>query len=167
MGTLDIIIILALVLAIVMGLIKGVLKTILTFIGVAVITSCASLITPYAQNWLSGVIADPATRSIIAMVVAYVLLIVVYIIIMAIVLKLLNKGAIGFVNRLLGMLVGIVIVYVVFAIICQLCTVTFNPDGTEKEFFQSSWVYRNVYSGDKNFFGKLILNKLGSIISGN
>ena len=167
MGTLDIIIILALILAIVLGLIKGVLKTLFTFIGVFVITTCVSLITPFTQTWLEGVISDPSTRSLIAMVAAYVILIALYLIIMAIVLKLLDKGAIGFLNRVLGMVVGIVIVYIVFALICQLCTVTFNASGEPKEFFQNSWVYRNIYSGDKNFFGKLILNKLGQILSGN
>lgn len=166
MGTLDVIFILAMVVAIVFGLIKGVLKLILTFVGVFVVTSCVSLITPYTQVWMEGVISDPSSRSVIAMITAYVILIVVYIIIMAIVLKLLDKGAIGFVNRILGMCIGIVIVYLIFAIICQLCTVTFNASGEPKEFFQNSWVYRNIYEGDKNFFAKIILQKLGEVLQG-
>lgn len=167
MGTLDVIVILALVLAIVLGLIRGVLKTIFWFIGIAIISSCVSLITPFTQSWLEGVISDPSTRSLIAMIAAYVVFIVIYLIIMAIVLKLLDKGTIGFANRLLGMVVGIVIVYVVFAIICQLCNVTFNASGEPRQFFESSWTYRNIYK-EHNFVGKLILNKLGEMLtSGN
>ena len=105
----------------ILGIIKGFLKQLFSFLGMIIVFTCGSILTPYAQEWLSGVIPDESLRSVVAMVASYLVLFIVWALLTALIIKLLTKiKIIGFLNRVLGGLLGIATIYVICAVVFAL-----------------------------------------------
>lgn len=147
-----------------LGLVKGFLKIAFALVGVVVVSIGASYLSPYADGWLTSVIASDGTRAIVAMVATFLALSIIYGFITKLISKLINKISIlGWINRLLGAATGVAIVYLVFALVTSLVFnsaeegILSNFASLIKEPFSESWIITNIYGGaenpEKNFFG--------------
>ena len=161
----------------ILGIIKGFLKQLFSFLGMIIVFTCGSILTPYAQEWLSGVIPDESLRSVVAMVASYLVLFIVWALLTALIIKLLTKiKIIGFLNRVLGGLLGIATIYVICAVVFALVLSTnesFLP--TIKNLLNPlingespSWIANNMFAAGKNPIGemivKAIIDKIGEIM---
>lgn len=161
MNVLDYIILVLVVASTVNGIFKGFIKQVLTIIGVVVVATLTATIAPYVQNWFVNLIEDEGKRTMIAMIVAAVLLIVVYTIVALILQRLLKKvKIIGFLDKILGGLVGFGVIYFVFAVIFALFLDTgenFMPliKSWVGDTFTNSWIGTHIYGN--NFFGDWVI----------
>ena len=161
MNVLDYIVLLLVVVSTVNGIFKGFIKQTLTIIGVFVVTMLTATIAPYVQSWFVNVIQDENTRTLVAMLASVVLLIIVYTIIALILQRLLKKvKIIGFLDRILGGLIGFGVIYFIFAVIYALMLDTgesFMPHIKSwiGDSFQNSWIGNHIYGN--NFFGDWII----------
>ena len=164
MNVLDYVVLGALVLSMVMGFWKGFIKQLLTLVGIVVVALLTATVTPYMQNWLSGIIAAEGTRAAVAMFASVILLSVVYGILARLLGKLLTKlHILKVLDKILGGVMGIVVVYLVFAVIFAVFTGTgeeFLPmlKGLLGENLQTSWFATKIYSSEANFFGNWVIN---------
>ena len=109
------------VVAFVIGIIKGLFRQLFALGGILLVFKCGSLLTPYAQEWLSSLIPDDSVRSLVALLASYIVLFVVWALISGIILKILEKSkALGGINRIMGGVLGIAIVYVCCAVLFAL-----------------------------------------------
>lgn len=164
----------------VIGIIKGLLKQVFSFLGVVVVFTCGSMLTPYAQGWLEGVIPDASLRSMVAMIASYLVLFIAWALITGLIVKLLSKiKAVSFLDRLLGGVLGVATAYVIFAVVFALVLNTadgFLPNIKNLlnpliEGESPSWFAANVFSADNNKLGEWIIrsitDKLSEIVPGN
>lgn len=174
MSTLDYIWLIAVAAGLIFGMVRGFLKIAFAFIGVVVISVATSYLSPYADKWLASAIVSDGTRALVAMLATFVVLSIVYGLVTKLINKLINKISIlGWINRLLGAVVGVLMVYVVFSILTSLAFSTSDGllaqlAGVLKPSFAESWVITNIYGGeanpDKNFFGQWLLENFVKII---
>lgn len=155
----------------VLGCIKGLLKPLFSIIGVIFITSFGAVLTPFLQDWewLAGVISDAELLSKVCVIVSYVILALAYIIVSNLIIKAINKKkTLGAANRLLGGLLNVLIVYLVLSVVFVLVVGT---DTIQQPLFaklnelygedlQNTWLYNNIFQGDKNFFGNMIMKAI-------
>ena len=163
MVILDYVILVGLVLGVVTGLWKGFFKQVLAILGIFVIGALTSVLSPYPDNWLSGVMENEGTRHIVAVIITFVIVAVVYGIVSRFLSKLVNRiPIIGWFNRLLGAIFSVATVYMIFAVLVAIvmgATEGFLADW--QEHFLQSWFVNNVYGGldtSKNFFGTWLVN---------
>lgn len=163
MNALDWIFIAALAVGLVLGFIKGFLKPLLSALVFIVVAFGTSLLSPVVQGWMIGVEMSDSIRSIVSVILAAFILIVVCGIIAFILRKIITRRrSIKFVNRLIGALLGVGIVYLVFAVVFAWIG---GPMGeiaglNEKygEDLANSWVATHLYKA--NPFGKLVVDKM-------
>ncbi len=161
MNAIDIIFLVFLAICAVSGFFKGIIRQILTIVGIIVVATLTATVAPYVQDWFKNVIDNENTRNVIAMIVAAILLTVVYGIAAILLTKILKHlKIVGVLDKILGLAMGFVVVYLVFAVLFAL----FND--TADEFmplmkklagkgFAESWVGQHIYAN--NFFGKWII----------
>ncbi len=158
----------------VVGLIKGLLKQVFSFLGVVVVFTCGSMLTPYAQGWLEGVIPDASLRSMVAMIASYLVLFIAWALITGLIVKLLSKiKAVSFLDRLLGGVLGVATAYVIFAVVFALVLNTadgFLPNiknllnpliGGDSP----SWFGANLFSAENNKLGEWIIRAITEKLS--
>ena len=169
MNVLDYIVIILVVASTVNGIFKGFIKQTLTIVGVIVVAMLTGTVSPFVEGWLVNVINDVNTRMLVAMIATVVLLIVVYTILALIVRRLLKKvKIIGFLDKVLGGLIGFGVMYFVFAVIFALFLDTgdnFMPHIKSwiGDSFQNSWIGTHIYGN--NFFGDWVIGKIAEVIS--
>lgn len=161
MNVLDYIILLLLVAGVVRGLFKGLLKQVLTVASILVVVLLTATFTPYTQKWLSSVIENENTRSVIAMLTAALLLGIACALVSALIRRLLTSvSVLKTADRLLGGVLGLAVVYMIFAVLFSL----FNSTGEEflpllkrvvGETFATSWFANTIYAN--NFFGDWVV----------
>ena len=154
--------------AVAVGAWKGLLKQLFALVGIFVVAVGTTYLAPYPAQWLSSVIEGDGLRSIVAMIITFVVLALAYGIVTAIISKIVNKGKVlGALNRVLGAVLAVGVVYLVFAVLCSLLLDTaddFLPriKGLMQQSFRESWVMQNVYAN--NFFGNWLLGVLAEKI---
>ena len=125
MNTLDYVIFVALAVCLVIGFIKGFIKQLLAVGGVIVITTLTATVTPYVDNWIAPYIASEGTRAAVAMFGAVILLAVAYSLVGWLIGRILKKiSIIKALDKILGGVVGVVAVYLIFAVVFALLTQT-------------------------------------------
>lgn len=170
MNVFDWIFIAGLALGFVLGIIKGFLKPLLSAIGFVVVAFGSSLLTPTVQGWLMGVQMSDDLRPLLAMVVAIVGLTIVWVLISLILRKIITaRKGMGAVNRIVGAVLGVVMVYLVFAIIVAFVVgplgglLPFITDKLKPEV-EASWVRLHIYTDGGNFFGNWIIGSMAEKI---
>lgn len=157
------------VVAFVIGIIKGLFRQLFALGGILLVFKCGSLLTPYAQEWLSSLIPDDSVRALVALLASYIVLFVVWALISGIILKILEKSkALGGINRILGGVLGIAIVYVCCAVLFALVLKTsdsFMPwlKNIMKPLIEGdnpSWIVNNIFPADGNKVGEWIVHTL-------
>ena len=159
---LDYIYLIALGVGIFLGLWRGFIKQIFALGGVLVIAVGTTYLAPVTAKVL-GVIQTDVTRNIVAMVVTLLVLSMVYGVITRLISRLVNKTPVlGKVNRILGAVFAVAVVYLGFGFVTALIVETsqeFLP--SVKAIFEQSWIVRVVYGGaanpQRNFFGHWLL----------
>ena len=164
MNFLDYVILAILAVSMVVGFLKGLLKQLLTVGGIIVVALLTAVVSPWVQSWFVDVIESEGTRSAVAMFATVILLAVAYGFVAWLISKLLKKiHLIKVLDKVLGGAMGIVVVYLVFAVVFALFTQTsedFLPTlkGWLGESIETSWFGQNIYNGDANFFGNWVIN---------
>ena len=162
MNYIDYIIFAILAISMIMGFIKGLIKQLLTVGGIIVVALLTATFTPFVQGWLDGIMSQE-TGAAVAMFATVILLSVVYSLLAWLLRKLLNRiHIIKILDKVFGGVMGIVVVYLVFAVIFGVFTMTgdgFLPllKSGLQEGFQNSWFGQNIYTLKGNFFGKWVI----------
>ncbi len=159
----DYIILVCLVLGLVVGIWRGFIGQLFAIAGIFLIGLGTSGLSPYPDKWLSGAIQSDTIRHLVAILITFVVLSIVYAIVTKLISKLINKIPIfGWLNRLLGAIFSIAVVYMVCGVIVAIVlrsTQGFLAD--LQPHFLNSWFVNNIYGGldyDKNFFGNWLVN---------
>lgn len=170
MNVFDWIFIAALVLGFVLGLIKGFLKPLFSAIGFVVIAFGSSALAPTVQGWLMNVEMGEDFRPLLAIILSIVGITIVWVLVSLILRKIITKQkGMSALNRVIGAALGILIVYLVFAVIIAFITGLlggFIPDIKEKigPEIEASWIRKNIYTNEANFFGNWIIEKMAERI---
>ena len=171
MNVLDYIFLALVAVAFIAGLFKGLIRQILTIVGVILVATLTATVEPYVQNWFVNTSMDEGTRNVVAMIATVILLTVSYALVALLITKLLKKvKIIGVLDRILGGVLGLAVVYLVFAVLFALITDTkaeFLPliKSTMGGAFQDSWIGAHIYKN--NFFGDWIINGIaGKLLDG-
>lgn len=175
MVILDYIILGSLALGLFLGLWKGFLKQIFAIVGIFLIGLLTSVLSPYPDKWLHGVIKSDSTRHMVAVIATFVVLAVIYGIVTKLLSKVVNKIPIlGWLNRLLGAIFSVAVVYMVYAVIVAI-VLRANAGFMVKlqGHFVKSWMVNHIYGGaehvGRNFFGNwlvdLFVKKITSLFS--
>ena len=173
MNVIDYVIFGILAISMIIGFFKGLLKQLLTFGGIIVVALLTATVSPFVQNWLSGVIEAEGTRAAVAMFATVVLLAVVYGVLAWLIGKLLKKiKIIKALDKILGGVMAIAVVYFTFAVIFGLFTMTgegFLPTlkGWIGDAINNSWFGQKIYSVDANFFGKWVIEGIAEKLISN
>lgn len=169
MNVFDWIFIAALVLGLVLGLIKGFLKPLFSAIGFVVIAFGSSALAPTVQGWLMNVEMGEDFRPLLAIVLSIVGITIVWVLISLVLRKIITKQkGMSVVNRIIGAALGILIVYLVFAVliafIVTLGGLTPNISAKLGPEIEASWIRNNIYTDEANFFGNWIIQKMAERI---
>ncbi|MCM1194762.1 MAG: CvpA family protein [Firmicutes bacterium] len=163
MNVLDWIIIVAAGLGLVLGLLKGFLKPLFSAIGFFVVVVGIGLFSPTVQQWFVNVEMSDNVRSLVAILATGVILFLVYLVLSLILRKLITrKSSINVLNRIIGGVLGVIIVYMAFSVIIAWVASPFGGIGSLNEKFgaefEQSWICSHIYKN--NFFGDWIINDL-------
>ena len=161
MNVFDYVVLAILAISMIIGFVKGLIKQLLTLGGIIVVAMLTATVTPFVQNWLNGVMSQD-TSTAVAMFATVILLSVVYGIVAWLIGKILKKIKIfKALDKFLGGVMGIAVVYLVFAVIFAVFTQTgegFLP--TLKSWvgdsLETSWFNAHIYNN--NFFGDWVIN---------
>ena len=170
MNVFDWIFIAALVLGLVLGLIKGFLKPLLSAIGLVVVAFGSSLLAPTVQGWMMGIEMGDDLRPLIAIAISFIGLLIIWALVSLILRKIItSRKGIGAINRLVGAVLGLVIVYLVFAVIVAFIVGPLGglmPFITEKlgPEVEASWIRTHIYTDEGNFFGNWIIGSMAQKI---
>jgi len=164
MVVLDYVILGCLALGLILGTWKGFLGQIFAIAGIFLVGLGTSVLSPYPDKWLAGVISSDTIRHLVSILVTFAVLAIVYAILTKLLSKLVNKIPIlGWLNRLLGALFSVAVVYMVFGVIVAIvlrATQGFVAD--LQPHFVNSWFVNHIYGGlenpDRNFFGNWLVN---------
>ena len=146
------------------GLFKGFLGQLFGVIGVVFVAVATANLYVFPVKWMETLIADSSTRQFVALIATGVVLFFVYKLITLLLTKLITKNkGLGVLNRIIGMLLGIFIVYGVMAIVVSLLFNTadsFMPliKKLLSGAFEGSWIVNNVYKN--NFFGDWVVQMI-------
>lgn len=170
MNVFDWIFIGALGLGFVLGLIKGFLKPLLSAIGFIVVAFGSSLLAPTIQGWMMGISMNDDLRPLLAIVLAFVGLSVIWLLVSFVLRKIItSRKGVGAINRVIGAALGLVIVYLVFAVIVAFIVgplgglMPFITDKLGPEV-QASWIRTHIYTDEGNFFGNWIIGSMAERI---
>lgn len=163
MNVLDWIFVAALAAGLLLGLIKGFLKPLFSAIGIVVIAYGTSLLTPVVAGWTAKAEMSDSIRSLVALVITVVLLTVIWGIASFALRKAITRGkTLGIVNRVIGAALGVVIVYLAFAVIIACVSGPMGDIAGLNEKYgadvSASWIAQNLYA--KNPFGNLVVDKM-------
>ncbi len=166
MNIVDYIVLGCMAVALVVGILKGFLKQIFAVVGVFVVAIGTSYLSPYPEQWLASVIENDSTRSLVALIATFIVLALVYGMVTALISKLVNKvHVLGTVNRILGAVLAVAVVYLLFFVIIGLflCEAGTFPPHIQKpshDPFSASCVGKTQLQ--KNIFGHLAGVTFGS-----
>ena len=172
MTLLDYIVIGLAVFLLIRGIFKGFLGQLFGVIGVVLVAIATANLYVYPMKWMQNLIVNDGTRQVVALIATGAVVFLLYKLITLLLTKLITKNkGLGVLNRLVGMLLGVAIVYTVMAIVVSLLFNTadsFMP--LVKKLltgaFEGSWIANNVYKN--NFFGdwivQMIINNLQNAI---
>ena len=170
MNVFDWIFIAALVLGLVLGLIKGFLKPLFSAVGFLVIAFGSSFLAPTVQGLMMGVEMNDSLRPLLAIVISVVGLTLIWVLISLVFRKILTRRkGMGVINRLVGAALGLIIVYLVFAIIVAFIVgplgglMPFITDKLGPEV-EASWIRNHIYTDEGNFFGNWIIGSMAEKI---
>ena len=162
MNILDYIILGVLAVCMIIGFVKGLLKQLLALVGIFVVATLTATLTPIVQSWLIKVISNESICSIVSLIATFVILTALYSLIAWLIGKALKKVKIlKALDTILGGVIGIAIVYMVFAVVFALLVDTqpeflANIKNFTKDYVEGSWIAAHVYSN--NFFGDWVIN---------
>ena len=162
MNILDYIFIALAVVGLVVGLLKGFLKQVLAVVGVVVVATLTAVVEPHVQNWFVNTSMSDSTRNLVAMLVTVLLLAAVYGLLAYLIGKLLKKiKVIKILDRILGAVLGVAVVYLSFAVLLALLintSETFLPSikSLTSDYIENSWIVTHIYKN--NFFGDWVIN---------
>ena len=150
MQILDYIIIACAVVSLVLGLVKGFLTPIVNIAGFFVVLYAGGAFSSTLYPLLANVIPDESTCSLASAIASMLLVWFAYFLISQLVLKIISKSKIlGAANRLIGGVLGVVMVYLVVSIITAFMqnenTLFASIREQYGEAFNQSWVVQNVY----------------------
>ncbi len=149
----------------VIGIIKGLLNQIFAIGGVLVVTKCSSMVTPYLQQFIGKLITDESASTLVSLILSYVLLVIVWAIITKLITKAVEKSGLGWLNRLLGGIVGIATTYLICAVVVSLLKLEVFASYTEKisALTENSWIVKNIYA--QNPIGDWIMESLSNMFA--
>lgn len=166
MVILDYIIIGVIVLGLIIGLVKGFIKQLLTLLGIVAVVTGTAYLCRFPQQWLSGVISNGTVLTVVSVAATLIVLSVVYGLLAFFIRKAFHSvKIIKVLDKLLGMLAGIMISYAVIAIIVAM----FQNTGEDflafaRPFFdeqiQNSVLVKYVFT--PNVFGDWIMEVIRS-----
>lgn len=162
MNILDYIVLGALAVCLIIGLLKGLLKQVLSLVGIVVVATLTATVTPYVDSWLVNVIEAEGTRAVVSMIAAVILLAVAYGLLAGLIGKALTKNKkLKTLDRILGGVLGVAIVYLIFAVLFALLLNTSEEflasvKGMVGGYLEDSWIVNKIYSN--NFFGEWVIN---------
>ncbi|MDE7454535.1 MAG: CvpA family protein [Clostridia bacterium] len=164
MGIYDWIFIAALILGLVLGIIKGFLKPLFSAIGFIVIAFGTAALAPTVQGWLVKPDGENSNFiPLLAIIIAFAALTIIWVIVSLILRKIItsHKGM-GILNRIIGAVLGVLIVYLVFAVITafviQLDFVTITQKLAPE--VEKSWIRNHIYTDKGNFFGNWVISSM-------
>lgn len=166
MNVIDYVILGILVVSMIIGFVKGLLTQLLTVAGIIVVALLTATVSPFVQSWLVNVIAEEGVRAAVAMFATVILLSAAYGVVAWLIGRLLKKiKVIKTLDVIFGGVMGIAVVYLVFAVIFALFTQTSETflsslKGLIGDKLETSWFGTHIYSGDKNFFGTWVINDI-------
>lgn len=121
MVTLDYIIIAVIAIGLIVGLIKGFIKQFLTLLGIVVVAVGTAYLSRFPQTWLSGLIANETVLLVVSFLATIIVLSLVYSLLAFFIRKAFKSvKIINFLDRILGMLAGMVMGYAIMAIVIAL-----------------------------------------------
>lgn len=166
MNVFDWIFIAVLAAGLVLGFIKGFLKPLFSAIGFIVIAFGASALSPVVQGWMMGIQMNDDLRPLLAIAISVIGLTVVWVIISLILRKIITaRKGIGIINRIIGLFLGLLIVYLVFAVIVAFIVgplgglMPFITDKLGPEV-EASWIRNHIYTDSGNFFGNWVIGSM-------
>ena len=168
MNVLDYVILALAAVSVIHGIFKGFIRQVLVIVGIIVVAMLTATVQPYIQSWLTNLIPDDSKRAVVAMILSVILLIVAYAILASLIHRILkNITILNVVDKVLGGLIGVAVVYFVFAIFFALLLETdeaFMPAFKLLlgDSVQNSWIANKVYSN--NFFGSFIVKDIAERI---
>ena len=152
----------------VMGLFKGFLKQCFGIAAFLLAVILTTVVYTFPMQWLEGLIPTEGTRRLASLVLTFVVMLILFKLLSMLLLKIFTKnGVIKVVDKLLGAVFGVFIVYFVFGVLLALMFNTAdNVFVITKRLFKDSleetWISRVLY--ENNVLGKwfieLIANKL-------
>ena len=163
---LDIIFLVAIVAGVLLGVLRGFVKQIFVLAGVLVVSVGTSYLSPVVARWLENSIQSDTVRSLVAMGATFILVSILYAVVTAIISHVISKTpGLGMINRILGAVFAVVVVYLSFGFVTAVVVET--PQDmlpSLKSFFGNSWVVNNIYGGaespERNFFGHWLVQVL-------
>lgn len=164
MNVLDWIFIAALVVGAVLGLIKGFLKPLLSAIGFVIIAFGSSALAPVVQGWLVGIEMTESFRSLLAIILSIAGLTAIWAIVSLVLRRIITaRRGMGIANRVVGAVLGVVVVYLVFAVVMAFIAFFGNLWDIKENFgptVDGSWIRANIFSDEANFFGNWIIGDM-------
>ena len=171
MNVLDYIYIALVVLAFLVGFWKGFIKQVLAVVGVIVVAMLTATVEPYVQNWFVNTSLSEGARNVVAMIATVVLLSVGYAFLALLIRKLLKSvKIISIIDRILGAVFGVAVVYFVFALVFGLFTNTSDNflshvKNAVGDYVKNSWVVTHIYKN--NFFGDWVIDGIAKKLINN
>ena len=168
MQVLDYIILACFAIGLIVGLVKGLWSQLFGFLGIFVVSIGTGYLYQYPMEWFASGITNPTALAVVSFLVTAIVLIIVYSIISHLLKKLFTAiNVLKVLDKLLGMILGIGIVYSIFAIaISFINNSTANIIVTLREQlgtqWTESWVINNIYAN--NFFGDWLLELIASML---
>ncbi len=162
MAVIDYIFIALCAVMLVVGILKGFLKLLFGFLGIILIPIGTAYLSAYPQQWMASLITDQALLTIAALVVTFITLSLIYGMITALIVKLIHKATgLRAVDRIVGAVMSVAIIYLVFAVFESMITNTseqFLPliKKLVGDQFTQSKIMPTLYSN--NFFGDYIVD---------
>ncbi len=160
MQVLDYIIVGFTLFSLILGIIRGFLRPLFDLAGIFVVIYAGGSFAPVLQPLLGKLITDAGTCSVVAMIASMVLVFLVYLLITKLILLIFKKGALGAINRIVGAVFGVIIVYLVVSV---LTAFMYNESkmfaglqSALKPIFDQSWIVKNMFI--KNPIGEAIVN---------
>lgn len=153
----------------IIGLVRGFIGQLLALLGIVAIAVGTSYLFKYPQQWLAGVISNEKVATIVAIIVTAIVLAIVYGIIAHFVKRPFKSiKVIKAVDKILGGVLGVAVVYALFALFIEALTRTdieFMAKLNElvAPYMENSVVVNTVYAN--NFFGKWIMDVISNGIS--
>lgn len=157
------------VVGLIIGLVRGFIGQLLALLGILVVAVGTSYLFKFPMQWISGIIPNEKVSSIVAIVLTAIVILIVYSVIAHFVKKPFKSiKVIKSVDKILGGVLAVAVVYALFAIFIEALT------RTDIEFMakinelvapqmENSVIVNTVYSN--NFFGKWIFDVISNAIT--